>query len=143
MKKLLTLFGLIPILLFGQTPTMRQVANAGTAITRLPVTATATVAATDTMMVFKGGVWKKTTISAIGATAPTTTVVAGSNISVTSGVNSYTVANTAPNQTVTLTGAGTTTVSGTYPTYTVTGAASGLTVGTTAIASGTEGALLF
>lgn len=56
--------------------------------------------------------------------APTTTVVAGSNISITSASNSYTVTNTAPNQTVTLTGAGTTTVSGTYPTYTVTGGGS-------------------
>lgn len=52
---------------------------------------------------------------------PAPTITAGASISVTTGSNSYTIANTAPNQTVTLTGAGTTTVSGTYPTYTVTG----------------------
>ncbi len=70
-------------------------------------------------------------------------VSAGSNISVNSSANNYTVTNTAPNQTVTLTGAGTTTVSGTYPSYTVTGAPSGITVGTTAISSGTTGAVPF
>src|SRR3989304_7487924 len=134
MKKLLTLLGLIPILIFGQTPTMRQVASAGTAITKLPSASTATIAATDTMMVFKGGVWVK---AKIGVISPT--LVAGTGIS----ISTNTITNTAPNQTVTLTGAGTTTVSGTYPTYTVTGAASGLTVGTTAIANGTVGALLF
>jgi len=133
MKKLLTLLGLIPILIFGQTPTMRQVASAGTAITKLPSASTATIAATDTMMVFKGGVWVK---AKIGVISPT--LVAGTGIS----ISTNTITNTAPNQTVTLTGAGTTTVSGTYPTYTVTGGG-GLTVGTTAIASGTSGALLF
>src|SRR3972149_8815395 len=137
MKKLLTLLGLIPILIFGQTPTMRQVASAGTAITKLPSASTATIAATDTMMVFKGGVWGK---AKIGVISPT--LVAGTGIS----ISTNTITNTAPNQTVTLTGAGTTTVSGTYPTYTVTGGGGGgggLTVGTTAIASGTSGALLF
>src|SRR3972149_5397076 len=133
MKKLLTLLGLIPILIFGQKPTMRQVASAGTAITKLPSASTATIAATDTMMVFKGGVWVE---AKMGVIAPT--LVAGTGIS----ISTNTITNTAPNQTVTLTGAGTTTVSGTYPTYTVTGGG-GLTVGTTAIANGTVGALLF
>lgn len=67
MKKLLTFLGLIPTLLFAQTPTMRQVALAGTAITRLPAASTATVSGTDTIMIFRNGAWIKTRISAIGS----------------------------------------------------------------------------
>src|SRR3972149_6628101 len=94
MKNILFLFGLIPTLLFGQTtPTMRQVASAGTAITRLPIASTATVSTNDTVMVFRNGVWVKTTAGAVGgvgagvtsATAPL--VISGNNISLT--VNSF------------------------------------------------------
>ena len=50
-----------------------------------------------------------------------TTVSAGTGISVTGSVPTYTITNTAPDQTVSLTGAGTVSVTGTYPTFTVTG----------------------
>lgn len=71
MKKLLTLFYfLLPIFVFGQTPTERQVLNSGTPITRLPYAGTTTVSATDTTIVFRNGVWVKTTTGAIGSTAP-------------------------------------------------------------------------
>ena len=120
MKKIFLLV-FLPIISFGQTtPTMRQVANSGTTTTKLPAIATATVSATDTVMVFKNGIWQKTKVSAIPATQ-TITITGGTGISTAGTSPNFTVTNTAPNQTVTLTGAGTTTVSGTYPTYTVTG----------------------
>lgn len=50
-----------------------------------------------------------------------TTIAAGTGISVSGSVPTYTVTNTAPDQTVSLTGAGTVSVTGTYPTFTVTG----------------------
>lgn len=67
MKNILILLGLIPTILFGQstTPTERAVLSAGTTITRLPATATTTVSATDTVLVFKGGQWYKTTTNSI------------------------------------------------------------------------------
>ena len=58
------------------------------------------------------------TVTSVDGTGGTGITVTGTPIT-TSGT--FTVTNTAPNQTVTLTGAGTTTISGTYPTYTVTG----------------------
>ena len=50
-----------------------------------------------------------------------TTVAAGTGISVAGVAPAYTVTNTAPDRTVVLTGEGTVSVSGTYPTYTITG----------------------
>ena len=56
-------------------------------------------------------------------TAPNQTVniAAGTGISIGGSYPSYSVTNTAPDQTVSLTGAGTVSVTGTYPTFTVTG----------------------
>lgn len=54
------------------------------------------------------GVWENANISA------------GTGVSVTNGAGSITIANTAPDQTVSLTGAGTTSISGTYPNFTIT-----------------------
>lgn len=48
------------------------------------------------------------------------TLTAGTGVSVTNGAGSITIANTAPDQTVSLTGAGTTSVTGTYPNFTIT-----------------------
>jgi hypothetical protein len=53
-----------------------------------------------------------------------TTIAAGTGISVSGSAPTYTVTNTAPDQTVSLTGAGTVSVTGTYPTFTVTGTGS-------------------
>lgn len=54
------------------------------------------------------GVWKNANLTA------------GTGISVTNGAGSISIANTAPDQTVSLTGAGATTISGTYPNFTIT-----------------------
>jgi hypothetical protein len=48
------------------------------------------------------------------------TLTDGTGISITEGAGSITIANSAPDQTVSLTGAGTTSISGTYPNFTVT-----------------------
>ncbi len=48
------------------TPSERQVLSAGTALTRLPAAKSLTVAPTDTVIVFVGGSWIKTTVSALG-----------------------------------------------------------------------------
>ena len=48
------------------------------------------------------------------------TLTAGTSISVTNAAGAITIANTAPDQTVSLTGAGTTSISGTYPSFTIT-----------------------
>jgi hypothetical protein len=48
------------------------------------------------------------------------TLTAGTSISVTNAAGAITIANTAPDQTVSLTGAGTTSISGTYPNFTIT-----------------------
>ena len=63
-----------------------------------------------------------------------TTYTAGTGLSLTGTV----FANTAPDQTVTLTGAGTTTVSGTYPNFTITGAGTTYTAGTGITLTDTE-----
>jgi hypothetical protein len=47
------------------------------------------------------------------------TITAGTSISVTNGDGSITIANTAPDQTVSLTGSGTTTITGSYPNFNV------------------------
>ncbi len=67
MKKLLLFISLLPTMVWGQsTPTMRQVASAGTAITRLPAASTPTISPTnDTIMVFKNGAWVKAKVGAI------------------------------------------------------------------------------
>ena len=78
----------------SSTPTMRQVTGAGTAITRLPATSTATVSATDTMMVFKGGVWQKTTVGS-GGMGTVTSVSATSPLS-SSGGATPTISITSP-----------------------------------------------
>ena len=73
----------------------------------------------------------------------TTTLTSGTGISVTGSAPTYTVTNTAPDQTVSLTGAGTVSVTGTYPTFTVTGTGGSggvesiTSTGSTAIISGT------
>ena len=58
----------------------------------------------------------------IANTAPdqTVTLTAGTGMSVTGTYPSFTLTNTAPDQVVSLTGAGTTTISGTYPSFTIT-----------------------
>lgn len=72
-----------------------------------------------------------------------TTIAAGTGISVAGSAPTYTVTNTAPDQTVSLTGAGTVSVTGTYPTFTVTGTGSAggvaaiTSTGSTAIITGT------
>jgi hypothetical protein len=72
-----------------------------------------------------------------------TTIAAGTGISVSGSAPTYTVTNTAPDQTVSLTGAGTVSVTGTYPTFTVTGTGSAggvaaiTSTGSTAIITGT------
>ena len=48
------------------------------------------------------------------------TLTAGTSISVTNAAGAITIANTAPDQTVSLTGAGTTSITGTYPSFTIT-----------------------
>ena len=48
------------------------------------------------------------------------TLTAGTSISVTNAAGAITIANTAPDQTVSLTGAGTTSITGTYPNFTIT-----------------------
>lgn len=48
------------------------------------------------------------------------TLTASTGISITNGAGSITIANSSPDQTVTLTGAGTTAVTGTYPNFTIT-----------------------
>jgi hypothetical protein len=58
------------------------------------------------------------TVTSVGATGGTGISVSGSPIT---SAGTFTVTNTAPDQTVSLTGAGSVSVTGTYPTFTVTG----------------------
>lgn len=84
MKKLPILLSLVPTIIFGQS-TERQILVNGTAITRLPAISSVTVAPTDTIIVFKGGAWIKTTV---GAASPTITY--NSPLSITSNTVSIT-----------------------------------------------------
>lgn len=54
-----------------------------------------------------------------GNTLTKANLTAGTGVSITNGAGSISIANTAPDQTVTLTGTGATTTSGTYPNFTI------------------------
>jgi len=68
------------------------------------------------------------TVTSVGATASTGISVSGSPIT---GSGSFTITNTAPDQTVTLTGSGSTTVTGTYPNFTISSTSGGSPGGST------------
>lgn len=125
MKKILSLFLIISSFAFGQTtPNLTNVTNAGNTSNKIIKYNANHGAQFDNHTLVD-----KEYADSLKTTVPTTTVVAGSSISITSGTNSYTINNTSPNQTVTITGAGSTTVSGTYPTYTVTGSSTAAPTG--------------
>jgi len=67
---------------------------------------------------------------------------AGTGISITGTYPNQTITNTAPDQVVSLTGGTGVTISGAYPSFTI-NAATGITVGTTAVTSGTAGRVFF
>ena len=94
-----------------------------------------TVALTGAGATSISGTYPNFTITSTDTNTDTdTTYTAGSGLSLTG----TEFANTAPDQTVTLTGAGTTTVSGTYPNFTITGAGTTYTAGTGITLTGTE-----
>jgi len=94
-----------------------------------------TVALTGAGATSISGTYPNFTITSTDTNTDTdTTYTAGSGLSLTG----TEFANTAPDQTVTLTGAGTTTVSGTYPNFTITGAGTTYTAGTGITLTGTQ-----
>ena len=94
-----------------------------------------TVALTGAGATSISGTYPNFTITSTDTNTDTdTTYTAGSGLSLTG----TEFANTAPDQTVSLTGAGTTTISGTYPNFTITGSGTTYTAGTGITLTGTE-----
>jgi len=79
---------------------------------------TSTWDATRSWVISQGYTGNTGTVTSVAAIGSTGISVSGSPIT---GAGTFTVTNTAPDQTVSLTGAGTVSVTGTYPTFTVTG----------------------
>lgn len=98
----------------------------GLTFTGGPITTSGTITAGGTLAVANGGTGQASytdgqiLIGKTDGSLAKTTITAGSGVSVTNGDGSITIANTAPDQVVSLTGGGTTSITGTYPNFTVT-----------------------
>ena len=104
-----------------------------------PVTTSGTLILSGTLAVANGGTGQTSYTdgqlligNSTGNTLEKATLTAGTGISVTNGAGSITIANSAPDQTVSLTAGTGISVSGTYPSFTVTNSAPDQTVSLTA-----------